>query len=294
MKTIRIAEGAVETQIEVHTFGKGRPRVFFTAGIHGNEVSGIYVAEKLIDDVGKNPPEKGQISVIPRVNKTAMRCRKRTSPFDNEDLNRVFPGDSAGSFTRRLAADVYEATEKADIIVDLHCCGQHGMPYILSIYSESEKAKNLVSEITMPIAVHSEGTDGQLFTESCRRRGQAACIIEIPSGPSAGTVNLPVAEQVFEALLDMLRAEGVLKGRKKGKKPTFYGKLLDLNAPAEGLWKPVHEKGDFVPAGDVLGSVGGQDVRMPEDGLLMNLQPCGYLFPDDLCVGFYAAEECAF
>ena len=104
MKTIRIAEGVIGTQIEVHTFGKGKPCVFFTAGIHGNEVSGVYVAEKLIEYFGKNPPEKGQICIIPRVNKTAMRCMKRTSPFDQEDLNRVFPGDAEGGITRRIAA----------------------------------------------------------------------------------------------------------------------------------------------------------------------------------------------
>ncbi len=288
MKTIRVEEGQAGSAFEIHTFGKGKPRVFFTGGIHGNEVTGVYVAEKLIEHFSANPPENGQISIIPRVNKTAMRCMKRTSPFDGMDLNRIFPGDEAGCYSQRLAAAVYKATEKADIIVDLHCCGQHGMPYILSIYSESEKAKKLVSEISMPIAIHSEGTPGQLFTESCRKRDQAACIIEIPSGPSAGTVNLPVAQQVFDALLDMLRAEGVVKGRRKGKAPTFYGTLLDLNAPAAGLWEPAKEKGAFVCAGEVLGRVDGRELRMPEDGILMNLQPCCYIFPDDLCVGFYA------
>ena len=182
MKTVTIEEYGVNTQYDVYTFGSGEPRITFTAGIHGNEVSGIYVAQRLIGHFIKNPPVKGTVKIIPTVNAAAMRCMQRRSPFDAIDLNRVFPGNESGSISHKLAASIYSETADADILVDLHCCGQHGLPYILSVYSESAKVRNLVSRITMPIAVHSEGLGGQLFTESCRKRAQAACIIEIPSG----------------------------------------------------------------------------------------------------------------
>ena len=170
MRTVTVSESGVSAAYEVHTFGSGAPHITFTAGIHGNEVSGIYVAQQLIAFFTKNAPLRGTVKIIPTVNATAMRCMQRRSPFDKEDLNRIFPGNAAGSLSHRLAASIYAETADADILVDLHCCGQHGLPYILSIYSESEKARKLVEKITMPIAVHSEGTPGQLFTESCTRR----------------------------------------------------------------------------------------------------------------------------
>lgn len=170
MKTVTIEEYGVNTQYDVYTFGSGEPRITFTAGIHGNEVSGIYVAQRLIGHFIKNPPVKGTVKIIPTVNAAAMRCMQRRSPFDAVDLNRVFPGSESGSISHKLAASIYSETADADILVDLHCCGQHGLPYILSVYSESAKVRNLVSRITMPIAVHSEGLGGQLFTESCRKR----------------------------------------------------------------------------------------------------------------------------
>ena len=48
MKTVTIEEYGVNTQYDVYTFGSGEPHITFTAGIHGNEVSGIYVAQRLI------------------------------------------------------------------------------------------------------------------------------------------------------------------------------------------------------------------------------------------------------
>lgn len=81
MKTITIEEYGVNTQYDVYTFGSGEPHITFTAGIHGNEVSGIYVAQRLIGHFIKNPPVKGTVKIIPTVNAAAMRCMQRRSPF---------------------------------------------------------------------------------------------------------------------------------------------------------------------------------------------------------------------
>lgn len=290
MKTITIEEYGVNTQYDVYTFGSGEPHITFTAGIHGNEVSGIYVAQRLIGHFIKNPPVKGTVKIIPTVNATAMRCMQRRSPFDAVDLNRVFPGNESGSISHKLAASIYSETADADILVDLHCCGQHGLPYILSVYSESAKVRNLVSRITMPIAVHSEGLGGQLFTESCRKRAQAACIIEIPSGAGDGAVNLKFADVCFNGLIDMLKSEGVAAGKVEGHAPTFYGKLIDINAPHAGLWQPEKEIGAAIRAGERIGRMDATDVYAPADGMLIACLPCGYYLDDKPYIGMYVQK----
>ena len=287
MRTVTVTESGVQAAYEVHTFGQGSPCIFFTAGVHGNEVSGIYVARQLIQYFTEHAPLRGTVKIIPTVNATAMRCMQRRSPFDGQDLNRIFPGNEQGSLSHRLAASVFNETAGADILVDLHCCGQHGMPYILSIYSESEKAKKMVERITMPIAIHSEGTAGQLFTEACRRRDQAACVIELPSGRSSGAVNLPVAEQCFEALLDLLASEGVVEKAQRGSAPKFYGSLKEAYAHKAGLWRPQVEKGMEIVCGQVIGTVDGEPVHAPESGMAMSVMPCGYIFEDELYVMIY-------
>lgn len=291
MQVININDGGASAQFEIHRFGNGRPHLFFTAGIHGDEVSGIYVAEKLITHFSEKPPQKGSISIIPTVNRSAMRCLTRRNPFDEKDLNRVFPGDEEGSFAERLADAVYKATEDADMIVDLHCCGQHGTPYILSIYDESKKVQDFVSKIGMPIALQSEGTEKQLFTESTRRRNQATCIIELPSGRSPGVVNLEVAELCYEGLLDLLKREGFEDGPCSLIRPKFYGKLLNIDCPKGGLWMPSACKGTTLREGELIGKLDGSPVSMPEDGFLMSVRPCSYVMSDDLWAAVYIVEK---
>lgn len=291
INTVTVNEHGITTQYSVYTFGSGSPRITFTAGIHGNEVSGIYVAERLIDYFTKNEPICGTVKIIPRVNPNATRCMQRRSPFDGEDLNRIFPGDESKSISHKLAAAIYEETADADVLIDLHCCGQHGLPYILSVYSESDSVRRLVSSITMPIAVHSEGLGGQLFTEACRKRGQAACIIEIPSGAGSGAINEEYSQMCCNGLIDALRTMGVTGGCVMGTSPRFYGKLIDVYAPEAGLWRPLIDKGTNVKSGDVIGRINGRDVCAAEDGMIINISPLSYIFDDDLSVGMYIREE---
>lgn len=291
MRTVTVRENGVSVEFEVHSFGSGAPRVFFTAGVHGNEVTGIYVARKLIEYLEEHPLLRGTVDVIPTVNAAAMRCMQRRCPFDGEDLNRIFPGNDEKSISHKLAAAVWRETADADALVDIHCCGQHSLPYILSVYSESEKALALVFSLTLPVCVHSDGTGGQLFIKAVREREQAACIIELPSGAGSGAVNLPVAEQCFMALLDLLRAEGMLPGEVQGSAPSFYGTLQDASCPKAGLWLPLVAKGDAIREGQPLGTLDGAPVTAPASGMVMSARPAGYIRPDDLDVVVYVQPK---
>ncbi|HWS30617.1 MAG TPA: succinylglutamate desuccinylase/aspartoacylase family protein [Clostridia bacterium] len=283
-----IEEAGVTSALEVHVYGSGKPVIAFTAGVHGDEVTGVYTARRLMEHLEKNPPIKGTVRVLPTVNPAAMRCLSRRSPFDKVDLNRVFPGDQTLSITHRVAKAAWEETEDADVVVDLHCCSQYLLPYILSVYDEFEKLPAFISRITMPVAIRSEGTPGQLFTESCRKRGQFTCVIELPSGPSDGVINKTDSDLCFSALLDLLRAYGVLEGAVTGAPPAFYDRLTDVNATRAGLWMPTVQKGSRVKRGNTLGTLDSAPVSAPEDALVMAVLPMSYLFEGNLWVGTYA------
>lgn len=291
MKTTAIRNGSVSSCFEVHSFGSGSPVFAFTGGIHGNECTGVYTAARLTEFFHSNPPLRGTVKVIPLVNPAAMRARQRCNPLDGMDVNRVFPGDPNGSLSMRIADAVWKETSDADFIVDLHCCNPGSIPYILSVYSESFAVRRLAEEIPLPAAVHSEGTEGQLFTEACRQRGQAALIIEMPSATSAGGIREEIAEQCFQALLNMLRAHGVIEGAPQGKPPRFYGKLQRAPLPAGKIFRPVAARGDFAAAGDVIGEVDGAPVRIPADGLILSIRAMSYVFPNDTWSCVYAEPE---
>ncbi len=285
-----IWETGVTSLLEKHEFGAGKPVVVFTAGVHGDEVTGVYTARRLVAHLEKHPPVKGTVRVLPVVNPNAMRCLARRSPFDKADMNRIFPGNASGSTSERVAAAVWRETEDADAVVDLHCCSQYLLPYILSVFDEFENLPAFVSRITMPVAIRSEGTPGQLFTESCRRRNQTACVIELPSGNGDGVINKKDSDVCFAALLDLLCSYGMLAGEIEGKAPAFYGRLTDVDAPCAGLWTPAVEKGTFVKRGEVLGTLDAATVTAPEDALVMAIQPMCFLFEESKWVATYAQK----
>jgi len=276
--------------IDIKTFGRGEPGITITAGIHGDEVTGIYVAERLIAFLKENPPVSGCVTVIPRVNPTATNGLTRCSPIDSEDLNRIFPGNADKSLSYKIAAALWEKTQNAKNIIDLHCCGQYSLPYILSIYDESEKAKNLAKLIPLSIVVKSYGTQGQLFTESCRARDQATLIIELPSGHSPGAINLNAAEKCFNALLSTLRSLNFISGESEKSSNVFYGNLLDIEIDTPGIWAPSISAGDCFEKGQEIGYMNGSPVLAPSNATALAVQPCSYILMDSVCVVTYTQK----
>lgn len=274
---------------EIYEYGEGSPKIMFTAGIHGDEVTGIYVAEKLIEYFNDNGPLKGSVTIMPRCNPVATRQMSRRAFYDDTDMNRIFPGNIHGSPTFRAAYNIWQETKEMDIIIDLHCCGQHGMTYILAVYDEFPEVKELCMNLSMPRLVKSEGTGGQLFTESCRKRMQKAFIIELPSGHSAGAINFDAAKECYEALLNLLRYEGVISGEYIYNPPTAYDSIKDVIAKDNGLWMPQVAKGEKIEKGHVLGELDSKKIVADEDGTVLMVKPGSYLYIDD-CIISYIQE----
>lgn len=268
---------------EIYEYGSvgNSPSIAITAGIHGDEVTGIYVAEKLIEYFNNHEPKKGFVKIMPRCNPAAMRRMKRWSAYDETDMNRIFPGDERGAATMRAAHNIWEETKNAHIIIDLHCCSNSSMVYALAIYDEFPEVEKLVKKMNIENLVQSEGVGGQLFTEACRRRSQRAFIIELPSGVRPGAVNFDAADTCFEGLLSLLKNEGVINGNYADNPPISYGSIKDINSTAAGLWMPSVKNGQQINAGDAVGAVGGFNIYAPESGKVLITVPGSYVFSGD-------------
>lgn len=275
---------------EVYEYGDGNPKVMVTGGIHGDEVTGIYVAQKLIKYFNDCGPIKGSLKIMPKCNPVATRQMKRRAFYDEIDMNRIFPGNKSSSPTMRAAHNIWQESENMDIIIDIHCCSSHSMMYALAIYDEFPKVECLIKSLTIQNLVQSEGVEGQFFTELCRKRGQKAFIIELPSANGKGAINFDAAKECFEALLNLFRCEGIIKGDSINKPPTSYGKIKDVLAKNNGLWIPQVKNGDNLIKGDIIGNINGRDIAVPEDGTVLITIPGSYLFTDD-CLLSYIQEK---
>ncbi|NTW36869.1 MAG: ATP-binding protein [Syntrophobacteraceae bacterium] len=75
-----------------------------------NEINGVFILSRLADflnsvEEGKYPELKlvKRVLIIPAVNVLGVNLRTRTWPFDNSDINRMFPGSTIGETTQRIA-----------------------------------------------------------------------------------------------------------------------------------------------------------------------------------------------
>lgn len=273
----RKLDDLMPVELNFHVFGQGGPHVFFTGGIHGGEATGIYVAEKMVAFLQKNKLLKGSVKVLPIANPAAFRRMQRTSPYDELDLNRIFPGKDDSAPSLALAKLLWEEAQGSDYIVDLHCCGVWGASYTLAIYNDYDYVKDLVGMLAIPTIIESGGIKGQLFVNASDA-GIPAAIIELPGGGPGGVIDLPAAEESYQALLGLLRQLGMLEGPAEKPNPSFYGKLQPLQADEVGLFMPAIKPGDTFKEGQTLGKVGTKEMPAPFDGVATMVRPPSYVF----------------
>lgn len=109
--------GTVDINIPLIKIGSGKPRVLLIVGVHGNEISGLFVVQRLLERLEL---KTGELNIITAANPLAQGLRKRKSPIDFEDLNRAFPGEAGKGFTSRLATKIFAEAKKCDLVIDLH------------------------------------------------------------------------------------------------------------------------------------------------------------------------------
>lgn len=273
----RIIEDMMPQELKFYEFGEGSPKVFFTAGLHGGEATGIYAAERIITFLQENPLLKGSVKVLPIGNPAAFRRMQRTSPYDELDLNRSFPGRPDSVPTLALANVIWEEAQDASYIVDLHCCGVYAASYTLAVYEDFEFAKELSTRLAIPRVIKSGGTRGQLFTDACAA-GIPAVIIELPGGGQGGVIDVSAGDECYEALVGLLRQYGMVEGEPNNPEPKFYGPLQPVSCANNGLWMPKLKPGTPVVKGDVIGHLDGVEIVSPVDGTTMMMRPPSYVF----------------
>jgi predicted deacylase len=100
--------------------GKGPgPVLCITAAVHGDELNGIEVTRRVLDDIDVEELN-GAIIGVPIVNIQGFYRGTRYLP-DRRDLNRYFPGNPKGSSATRMAHSLFtEVIRHCSALIDLH------------------------------------------------------------------------------------------------------------------------------------------------------------------------------
>jgi len=260
------------------------PELWVTAAIHGNEVTGLAVAQDLLTD--DLPGEiRGTVVCLPNLNPAGLRRTTRTSYYDDEDPNRYFPDPDAESsrppsVQELIDERVYEAfADSADALVDLHTAHVGSMPFLIRdrvLYGANRtetEARELAAELEslieafgMPVVNEYAAAE---YTEQNLQRSTAGAALN-NAGIPAFTAELgghevvdePVREAAITGVRNVMRELDLLDGDPD---PDAVGPDAPVEYPVKravhphtddpGIARHRVAAGDAVAEGDVIADV---------------------------------------
>ena len=231
--------------------------VAVSAGDHGCEYVGIQTARRLPALIR---PEKihGTLVLLPLLNAGGLfRGVRQVMPEDGKDLNRVFPGDPAGSFSQKLAAvierEIYPAI---DFLLDLHGGDMNEELTPVIFYPAAAEpavtraALEAAKRLSPALLVASQAKTGPYSYAA--RKGIPAILLE------RGGLGRWTEQEVSQDIEDILRLMAHL-GMTGGADNPLPHRMIDdavyEAAPEDGFWYPFTAAGSRVKAGQALGEL---------------------------------------
>lgn len=94
-----------------------------TAGVHGDEYEGVRAILEVVQELSPQTMS-GRLIAVPVANPPAFWQGTRTSPVDGQNMARIMPGSSTGTFSERIAFTLaHSILDCADFYLDLHSGG---------------------------------------------------------------------------------------------------------------------------------------------------------------------------
>lgn len=272
--------------------GRGSgPRVAVVAGIHGDELEGLYVCHRLsewLEKLAQTRPEAllGTVELYPALNPLGVDTLERAVPVFDTDLNRNFPGHPDGLLPQRIAAAMMQALEGAALVVDVHASNifLREIPQVRINEEFQDRLVPLAQEMNVDVIwLHGSLTVLEAtIAHSLNSRGVPCLVVEMGVGMR---VTPAYTDQILAGLLNVWQRLGVLAPDVALPKTTHRPLLADdsnvhyLNAATSGMFIPDVQHAISVFKSQVLGRIvspheGGvlSEVRSPVDGVLFTLR----------------------
>jgi len=239
--------------VEVVNGVRPGPRLWLSAAIHGDELNGLEIIQRVLDRVNTKTL-RGELIAVPIVNVFGFINQQRYLP-DRRDLNRSFPGSKGGSLASRLAhLFMKEIVGHCTHGIDLHTASHHrtNLPQVRGNLHDDE-TRRIAEAFGAPIMIHGDSPVGSLRHAVARRK---IPIIVYEAG-EPHRFNSEAIDTGVKGILRVM-AELGMRGKPRGDRPRqamLAEKRTWVRAHRSGIFRLGVKLGQWVFEDDPIGTI---------------------------------------
>lgn len=252
------------------------PCLLVTAAMHGNELNGTEIINRLLK-VSALKRLQGTLIAIPVLNVYGLINRSRYLP-GGLDLDRCFPGAKTGTHAARMAhVFTSEIFNKADACIDLQTgfINHTNLPQIY-VNFDDEQAKALAETFNAPVISNTACEKGMLRTLAFKKE-KPFLLYEAGEAMRFDEHAIKVG---VKGILNIMRTLDMLPNNTAKKEDAlrsfFTEKNIWVRASTSGISHSKHKLGQHVKKGEVLctindpfGATDSVTVTSPEEAVIV-------------------------
>ena len=253
---------------------KPGPCLFISAAIHGDEIIGVEIIRRVLNQKSLKRIQ-GTLIAVPVVNIFGFINQSRYLP-DRRDLNRAFPGSESGSLASRIA-NLFLNEVIADCThgIDIHTAAIHreNFPHIRAVMDDDE-TRRLATAFDSPLILGTDIIDGSL-RKAAEEKGISIIVYEAGEALRFNEVAIRAG---VRGVISVMRELGMLTPAKTTKRPARTFTALSstwVRAPQSGIVRLIKPLGSRVKKDEILGVVADpfgeqeQTAEAPFDGIVI-------------------------
>lgn len=256
LANINVGRLPSDTRIDIkaHIFRSKNPGpcILVLGGVHGDEINGVEIVRKSIEEDMFSNLERGSIIAIPLLNVFGFINFSREVP-DGKDVNRSFPGVSRGSLASRVANTLTKRILPfVDIAIDFHTGGASRFNYPQVRYSKTDKKAEELAIVFGTKYIIQKPLIPKSFRKTAKDMGIPTLVFEGGESVRLDGHSIAVGLQGLKRVLAHLdmKHEEMFDSQMKS---LLITKTVWLRAPYSGIFIWSKASGAYVKKGEPLG-----------------------------------------
>jgi len=276
-----------------NVWGKPGESLSIVSGLQGDHLNGLFLnsqltqfLDRVIEGLDPRYTLTGQVQTFPVVNINAVQSGTRLWPLDGMDMELAFPGNSQGETTEAIASMILQHTQDSFWGLILTSAPPHyeDAPHI-QVYKSDNSVKKMCRDLKIETVRKQKEYSTQKVNLFHHWQEQEISSVMISAG-SPRTINLQQCENLFQGILNFMKAEGILKDHRnknsenKGKTQIYQpDEEILVKTSTAGIFVKKVKVGSYLKQGQKIGEVCDiysgkrlEELISSEDGLLITLR----------------------